>query len=198
MHRHFFGRGTADAGVKPKLVGTPGVLTDLWAHSLSGGLSAASGAVLTLADYFDVQLIHPHGTEHPDRISLLDRFEFSLIPTDHLYVSRRFDWPSYAVFMMDTVQSTTAILSGDTRFDGDMLARLMGDACVIFHDVQLEDTPNPAHALLSELRTLPEKTRKKTYLYHYGDNWDAPCYDFVAREFAGFAQPQQRYVVFTD
>ncbi len=198
MRRHFFGRDLSGAGVKPTLIGTPEVLTDLWAHSLSGGLSATGGALLALEDYFEVQPVQPYGTEHPDRISLLDRFEFALIPTDHLYVSRRFDWPSYAVLMTDTAQDATAVLSGDTRFDGETLARLMADARVSFHDVQLEDTPNPVHALLSELRTLPEHTRKKTFLYHYGDNWDDPRYDFVAREFAGFAQPQQRYVIFED
>lgn len=198
MRRHFFGGDASSGGVLPMLIGTPRVLRELWGRSLSGGLSAGCGALLTLEDYFDVHRIHPHGSEQPNRMSLLDRFEFSLIPTDHIHVSRPFDWPSFAVLMTDTQQGTTAVLSGDTRFDGETLAREMADARVSFHDVQLEDTPDPVHALLSELRTLPEQTRKKTYLYHYGDNWDDPRYDFVASEFAGFAQPQHRYVIFED
>ena len=58
------------------------------------------------------------------------------------------------------------------------------------------DQPDPVHALLSELRTLPSDIRKKTVLYHYADDWDSGRYDFVDKEFLGFAVPQTRYVLF--
>ena len=38
--------------------------------------------------------------------------------------------------------------------------------------------------------------KKKTLLYHYGDMWDSGPFDFINTEFAGFAEPQRRYVLF--
>jgi len=48
----------------------------------------------------------------------------------------------------------------------------------------------------SSYATLPPEIRKKTYLYHYGDDWDAGPFDDVNEKFAGFAQPQIRYRLF--
>ncbi len=90
----------------------------------------------------------------------------------------------------------TVVYSGDTRFDPEGLGEMMSAARINFHEMQLEDQPEPVHATLSELRTLPEPVRKKTVLYHYGDTWDDQAYDFVEREFAGFATPQHRYTLF--
>ena len=52
-------------------------------------------------------------------------------------------------------------------------------ARICFHDTQLCEQENPVHALLSEMRRLPEAVRKKTLLYHYGDDWDTGPYDDV-------------------
>ena len=60
----------------------------------------------------------------------------------------------------------------------------------------IDDGPDPVHAMLSELRTLPKEVRRKTILYHFGDRWDDEAYAFVAVEFAGFAQPRHRYMLF--
>ena len=76
------------------------------------------------------------------------------------------------------------------------IADKMQAAKICFHDVQLNDSTSPVHALISELRTMPAEVKSKTYLYHYDDAWDTGRYDFVAEEFAGFAQPQRRYVLF--
>ena len=51
-------------------------------------------------------------------------------------------------------------------------------------------------ALTGELRTLPEELKKRTHLYHYGDNWDAGPFDFVNEEFGGFEPPQERIRLF--
>ena len=55
---------------------------------------------------------------------------------------------------------------------------------------------DPVHPLIGELRTLPPEIKAKTILYHYGDEWDTGPFDFVNDEFAGFATPQKRYVLF--
>ena len=69
-------------------------------------------------------------------------------------------------------------------------------AKLCFHEVQLTDEELPVHALLSQLQTMPEAVKKKTWLYHYGDDWDCGDYDFIDKEFAGFVRPQQRFVLF--
>ena len=73
---------------------------------------------------------------------------------------------------------------------------MMAAATLCFHDVQLLDQPNAIHATISEVRTLPDEIKKRTHLYHYGDNWDAGPFDFVNQEFAGFAPPQERIRLF--
>ena len=94
------------------------------------------------------------------------------------------------------VPPKTAFLSSDTRFDRNLIEKYVAPSRLTFHDVQVVEEPDPVHALLSELRTLPERVRRKMHLYHYGDTWDDPTYTFVDREFAGFAQPHLRYVLF--
>jgi hypothetical protein len=52
------------------------------------------------------------------------------------------------------------------------------------------------HALLGEMKSMPVEVKKKTVLFHYGDNWDSGPFGDIPEEFAGFAKPQQRYVLF--
>ena len=127
---------------------------------------------------------------------MLDRYGFTAFPTDHIRLQRKYDWPSLGLLITDRRTRATVTYSGDSRFDLEALGELMLAAKLNFHEVQLEDCPSPVHTLLAKLRTLPEETRKKTLLYHFDDIWDRGAYDFVGNEFAGFANPQQRYVLF--
>jgi hypothetical protein len=72
---------------------------------------------------------------------------------------------------------------------------MLDRASTVFHDVQLLDQPDPVHALIGDLRTLPEAIRRKTWLYHYGDDWDAGPFDDVSESFRGFVEPWKRYVI---
>ena len=132
----------------------------------------------------------------PDRFIMTDRYEFIVFPTDHIQIHRKYDWPSFGLLIRDTLGKGSVLYSGDTRFDPDGLGALLAEAKTIFHDVQLEVHSNPVHALLNELRTLPQEVRRKTVLYHYGDTWDDPAYRLVNTEFGGFAKPQHRYLLF--
>lgn len=180
---------------KPQLVADMGILVNLWDHALKAGLSGLEGRHMLLQDYFFVRALKTDGAE-PDPLRLLKRYEFSLFPTDHLRISRKYDWPSFGVTVTDRTTGETAFFSGDTKFDYPAYSPMLHNARVIFHEAQLEDQPAPVHSLLSELRSMPADVRKKTFLYHYGDDWDGGPYDFVADEFAGFAEPRRRYVVF--
>jgi ribonuclease BN (tRNA processing enzyme) len=164
--------------------------------SLRGGLGVLDGRAARLDDYFGVQRLPRRSEGSNESFSLLGRYRLTPFPTDHVRVARKFDWPSYGLALEDASTGRKAVYSGDTRFDPERMVPLLSGAHWTFHEVQLEAEPNPLHTSLAELRTLPAELRRRMLLYHYGDSWDAPGYDFVAQEFAGFARPQFRYVLF--
>ena len=180
---------------KPQIISSIEILESLWEHSLKGGLNTISGRHALLQDYFSIAALE---LSHPDRghFDLLGRYRFEPFAADHVHIERKYDWPSCGLVVTDTQTGESAFYSGDSRFDRQGIEGKMTAARVCFHDVQLGEHPDAVHALLSELRTLPEGIRRKTYLYHYNDLWDTGPYDFVADEFAGFAEPQHRYVLF--
>jgi ribonuclease BN (tRNA processing enzyme) len=180
---------------KPQLISSVSILVNLWDTSLKGGLGAMAGRYAMLQDYFFILAIKP-GEPDKSCFSILKRYRFHLFPTDHIQIERKYDWPSYGLFIEDVPNGEFVFFSGDTRFDYPAYAQMMQRAKICFHEVQLFDQPNPVHALISEVRTLPEAIRKKTWLYHYGDDWDSGPFNDVDRVFAGFAQPARRYVLF--
>jgi hypothetical protein len=154
-----------------------------------------NGRSARLEDYFEpVTLIptDPRGNGVP----LTDRYRLEAVPTRHVTLETGDDWPSVGVRLLDTLSDRSVFFTGDTQFDFDGYGQWMAQADLCFHDVQLAGTRDSVHALLSELRTLPEPIRRKTVLYHFGDDWDSEAYAFVPHEFAGFAVPQQRYELF--
>ncbi|MGB2986820.1 MAG: MBL fold metallo-hydrolase [Phycisphaerae bacterium] len=195
MNMHYYGEPKTGPRFKPQIISSSDVLADLWNHSLKGGLSALTGRRAQLEDYFDILAMRPAGQEGADRFTMLDRYDFTVFPTDHIQVQRKYDWPSYGLLITDRKTGDTIFYSGDTRFDPEGFGEMLAAAKTVFHEVQLEDQPEPVHSPLSEMRTFPEGIRKKTILYHYGDTWDGGAYDFVADEFAGFAQSQHRYTL---
>jgi ribonuclease BN (tRNA processing enzyme) len=96
----------------------------------------------------------------------------------------------------DTATGETVVYSGDTRIDIDHLLPKMEVAKTTFHEIQLEDEPDPVHTLLRDARGWTAAIRRKTWRYHFSDAWDRPEYAFVDDEFAGFAKPHQRYRLF--
>ncbi len=183
-------------GFKPELLIHPNLLDRLWSQSLCGAMGSRDGLVATLENFFNVQPVFTPGEGQPDRFTLLDRYRFTLFPTDHVKVQEKYDFPSFGLFVTDESSGKSVFYSGDTRHEDAAYTEMMNQAKTIFHEVQLEDQPQPVHALLSQLLTLPESIRQKTYLYHYGDRWDDGVYDHIAEQFAGFARPHQRYVLF--
>ena len=196
MNTHCYRDPRTGAGFKPQLVSSTGVFENLWEHSLRGGLGVLGGRYALLDDYFDILALHPPGQGSPDGFTMLERYEFTVFPTDHVRLQRKHDWPSVGLLVTDRQRGDTVFYSGDTRFDPKGLGEMMASAKMIFHEVQLEDQPDSVHATLSELRTLPEPTRRKMLLFHYGDTWDSGAYDSTAAEFAGLAQPLRRYTLF--
>ena len=66
---------------------------------------------------------------------------------------------SFGVYVTDRKTGETVFYSGDTKFDYTAYSRMLHDAKIVFHEVQLTEQENPVHALLSELRTMPANIR---------------------------------------
>ena len=189
-------RTTTGKPFKPQIISSPSILMNLWDSSLKGGMSAMAGRYALLQDYFFILAIKPgDGEAGKDGFTLMKRYQCCPFVTDHIQIERNFDWPSYGLRIVDNQSSESVFFSGDTRFDYPAYAPMLEAARCIFHEVQLTDVANPVHALLSQLKTMPESIRRKCHLYHFEDSYDTGPYAEVATEFAGFAQPQKRYVV---
>ncbi len=194
MNTYTFEDSQSGKGFKPQIISAMNVLVNLWDSSLKGGMGAIQGRHAILQDYFFILSLKHHQNKY-DSFTLLKRYRFDVFPTDHIQMERKYDWPSYGLYLTDTQSRRSVFFSGDTRFDYPAYASMMQQAEICFHEVQLFDQADPVHPLLSEMRTLPADIKKKTILYHYGDDWDSGPFDFVQDEFAGFAVPQRRYVI---
>lgn len=179
---------------KPQIISSISVLVNLWDTSLKGGLSIIQGRYALLQDYFFIMSLKP-GDPEKDRFTMLRRYRFRLFATDHVQIERKYDWPSYGLFIEDGVSGESAFFSGDTRFDWPAYAGMMERSRINFHDVQLTKHRSTVHAMIDELRTMPASVKRRTWLYHYGDEWDSGPYDFVRDEFAGFAPAQERMLL---
>jgi ribonuclease BN (tRNA processing enzyme) len=210
MNKHVY-RIQPGGAERPEMISTPALLQGVWEHSLKGGLGATAGRYPTLEEYFVPRPLEAHrrdagATHTPDAsgspdasgcVELVGGYRVKLFPTDHIQVFEKYDWASVGVFIEPPGGEARGGLfySADTRFDWPAYQGMLERAGMCFHEVQLFDSPNPVHTLLSELRTLPEEIRRKTWLYHLSDDWDDPKYADVPRLFAGFAEPGRRYAM---
>ncbi len=185
----------SDKAFKPQIISSMNILVNLWDTSLKGGMSPLPGRYALLQDYFFILALRSTAQGY-EPFQMLKRYDFKIFPTDHIRIERKYDWPSYGLYITDTESGETAFYSGDTRFDYEVYEPMMTKANLNFHDTQLHDDSAPVHTPLSDLRTLPPEVKKKTVLYHYGDSWTDPEFSFVPDEFAGFATPHKRYVLF--
>ncbi len=175
---------------KLKLIATSEYATALWENSLRGNLEwneiSPEGRPPNLDDYFDVS----HPQLHPGHRSSwtidvgdlhLELFRTRHIPEQAKSVEEAF--PSYGLYVDDRV-----FFSCDTQFDPELLEFYEKRGVELyFHDVQF--FPGAVHAPLEDLRTLPEKIRRKMLLTHYADTWE----EHDISDFAGWAQQCVRY-----
>lgn len=179
---------------KAELISTINILVNLWDHSLKGGLNTMQNRYALLQDYFFIRALIPG--KPPKNHFDVGPYRFEIFATDHVQIERKYDWPSYGLFVTHPKLGRSIFYSGDTRFDYAAYSRMMEVADVCFHDCQFFDQDETVHATLNEMRTLSPEIKKKTLLYHFGDNFDDPALQPSIKEFKGLAQPQQRYVLF--
>lgn len=149
----------------PSYTGSMGDGTCLWENSLKGGLMHLQSednepVEATIETYFNVL---PLASEEALEMK---GCTFSMFPTDHV--------PDKATFgiQVSTESGTKVLFSADAK----PLAQARYDcADVIFHDCSfLPKYPSTVHTHFEELKELPEETRAKIRLMHYGDPKQRP------------------------
>jgi len=179
---------------RPKItmISTDEYHTILWNESLRGGLEyneiTSEGKRLTLEDYFNLQLATPvPGTlNRPLYRIKYGEITLELFHTNHIPGAAEFTrdaFITYGLMIDDRV-----FVSGDTKFDTDLIEHYGPKAEFIFHDASL--MPNAVHASINDLKTLPKSIREKMMLMHYQDE----TRDEHASDFSGLAKQQVRYI----
>lgn len=146
----------------------------LWDRSLRGGMEwneeeQDSKRKLTFTDFF--QVARPRWkVQQPREVYEIDfrGIHLEIFRTKHIPDSAQ-GWQesfiSYGLFIDNRI-----FVSGDTRFDPELIEMYADRAEVMFHDVQF--FPEGVHAFLDKLQILPEKIKEKMLLMHYADNFD--------------------------
>ena len=164
----------------------------LWNQSLRGGLEYnevnPEGMRLQFDDFYDVHRMERLSSDPRSTFATEFRgIKIELFHTNHIpgeAESPEDAFITYGLFIDDHI-----FISGDTKFDRDLIETYSSRSSIMFHDASL--TRNAVHASIEELMTLPENIRKKMYLMHYQD--EATAED--AKGFAGLAQQGVGYVM---
>jgi ribonuclease BN (tRNA processing enzyme) len=163
----------------------------LWEMSLRGGLEFnevdGEGHRLTFDDFYNVVEPNMLSVEGRPRLSVrVGDIDIEMFRTNHIpgEAEDTLDaFITYGLFVDGRV-----FISGDTKFDPELIELYAAKSEVMFHDTAF--VRNPVHASLEELRTLPEDVRKKMMLMHYPDSFaDHPVDDFL-----GYAEQGVRYI----
>jgi hydroxyacylglutathione hydrolase len=163
----------------------------LWNMSLRGGMewneTSSKGKKLEFSDYFIA--VQPKLVTNIPRKTLKINFDgigIELFSTNHIpdnAESHKEAFLTFGLFVDNRI-----LISGDTKFDRSMFDLYSDRAEIIFHDVSFD--PNPVHASLEQLKTLPKEIKDKIYLMHYGDNWRKQDIS----DFAGLVKQGYRYI----
>ncbi len=163
----------------------------LWNMSLRGGMewneTNQEGKTLTFTDYFTI--LRPKITAHQPRLRMdvtVGDIHIEIFGTNH--IPEQATNAGNAFITYGVLIDGKIFYSGDTKFDRSLLDMYHPLAEWMFHDTSF--IPNPVHASLDELRTLPEEIKKKMFLVHYSDVWQ----NQNVEEFAGLAQQGVRYI----
>lgn len=163
----------------------------LWEDNLKGGLSCnekdKKGKPLQAGDWFNLVSPEIISFEHRETAE----YSFGGI---NIRTFRVMHVPSNAESWRDSAWGIGLLIddrvfiSGDTRFDRELIETYAPQSEFMFHDVAFWG--DPVHASIKELRTLPAEIKQKMSLIHLGDK--APSEDVSG--FVGLTKQSVRYV----
>ena len=180
---------------KPNMIISETYQHILWDMSLRGGCAyneEEAGDILTFGDFWNV--LRPQWIENFPR----ETYRISLGPIDIVTMRTKHipdtssDWQS-SFWSCGMVIDGRVLFTSDTRFDPELVIQYdqKFNLEAVFHDCQFYN--GGVHASLSELKQLPESIRKKTWLTHYGDNWEQFEEEIADAGFAGLAKQHVWY-----
>jgi ribonuclease BN (tRNA processing enzyme) len=173
----------------PRLFVNEKLASSLWNDSLRGGMKSIQGEILELDSFFDVRRIRRNKSfQWGDG-------EFQPIQTVHIMDGYDIV-PSYGLFV--TSPKGKAFITTDTQFCPRQIEDFYNRADIIFQDCEAAPYKSGVHAHYDDLRTLPDATKKKMWLYHYPDavNEDDVWHKRAAGDgFAGFVQKGQMFEI---
>jgi len=165
----------------PRLYVEASLADPLWEHCLRGGMGVISETETTLETFFDV---HPVSVHKP--------FEWDgarLEPVAMIHVSSpRVSAHSYGLVIESGKRRS--LITTDTQYTPDHLARYYASADLIFHDCETSQAKTGIHAHYDDLVQLPPAVRAKTWLYGYQPG-QLP--DALADGFLGFVRTGQSF-----
>lgn len=166
----------------PKLFGEAELLQTAWDHSLSGGLSCVDDKARGLSDFFRPMPQEPEGS------FVWEGITFTLVPMPHV-VTEVCALYSYGL-KIQAPSGKSAFFSTDAVFQPERLAQLAQEVDLIWHDSETSGHATGVHAHYTELKTLPEAIKAKTWLYHYQPD---PSFDPKQDGFLGFVSKGQAF-----
>jgi len=134
-------------------------MKSLWKKTLRGGLESIEGKVHTLDDYFDcchLKINKPF---------IWEKINIALVQTVHVMSGMEI-MPSYGL-ILEQIGNKKVFLTTDTQFCPHQIEKFYDMADVILHDCETGPFHSRVHAHYDFLKTLPEETKRKMWLYHY-------------------------------
>ena len=132
----------------------------LWNQVLSGSMSSVQGKIVDINDYFNMMKIGTHGKFSWSGI------EFQLVQTLHIMNGFNFV-PSFGLLF--EMNGKKVFLTSDTQHCPHQISDFYEMANMIFHDCETAPYMSGVHAHFNELKTLPDETKAKMWLYHHND-----------------------------
>lgn len=164
---------------RPRLYLEQSLIDPLWSCSLRGGLGVITAGETRMEEFFEVV---PLSAGQP---FAFDDARLEPIALPHV-VSPAATVHSHGLLIEHGGRST--LITTDTSFDADLLARCYARADLIFHDCELGERKTAIHAHYDELAQLPAAVRGRMWLYDFPPG---PLPDARAAGFLGFVQPGQ-------
>lgn len=165
---------------KPKMFIVRNIVSELW-RSLRSGLQSLEGKVLTLPDFFDVNAMSVNSCFVWEGIKFC--------PVQTIHIMNGFEIvDSYGLLIGE--EGNTTFLTTDTQFAPRQIEHFYDRSKLVFQDCETSPFKSGVHAHFDDLKTLPEATKEKMWLYHYQPD---PEQDAEGNGFCGFIQKGQTF-----
>jgi len=144
---------------KPQMFGAAPVLSDLWAHSLRGGMECIQGQLANLETFFDVYPVAQN--------EFFEWEGYRFIPVQTIHVVTGFTFQHSYGLIIQKESGPKTFISTDTQFTYPCPLQVYYDQSdIIFHDCETK-FKSGVHSFYKDMLVLDEKTKAKMWLYHY-------------------------------